>query len=70
MPKFTYIYGVPLDTARLAAALGILATDVDTFQTEEERVVVKFKVTLTPQQEKKLGELMQPYSLLRKGEEA
>ena len=68
-PKQVYIYGVPLDTARLAAALGILATDVDTFQTEDERVVLKFKVTLTPAQETTLAKLMQPYSLIRKYQE-
>ena len=70
MPKFSYIYGTPLTSKRLAAALGIAETAVDTCQTEEDGAKFKFTVALTPEQEKKLAELAKPYSLIRKGEEA
>lgn len=69
MPKQIYIYGLPLDVKRVAAVLGIAEQDVDTFQVEEDRTIVKVKVPLTPQQEQKLAKLLEPYKLLKKGEE-
>ena len=70
MPKLeVYIYGEPLTPKKLAAALGIPEAQVETCQTEADRVVVKFMAVLTLEQEAKLNKLMQPFVQIRKGQE-